>query len=158
MPESVRTVEMGPRMVGMGRKFDEFELSMNRAAGKAAPAAHGIFKDALLQMTFDDARKILRGGDTAATSYFKAKTSGRLTAAFRPTVEWAMEEVGTVKQCKQLTGPVPLGRSKSFDITNHIVGKAMDGLFHMLGLEERRIRTGPAARVTPLLQEVFGKR
>ena len=92
MPEKFCTVEKGLRMAGMGAKVDEFELSMNRAAEKAAPAARGIFKDALNQMTFDDARKILTGGNTAATEYFRSKTSEKLASTFKPTVESAMAD------------------------------------------------------------------
>ena len=161
MPEKLRAVEKGLRMAGMGSKVDEFELSMNRAAEKAAPAARGIFKDALLQMSFDDARKILTGGETSATEYFKAKTSERLTAAFRPTVESAMAETGVVKQYKQLTSSVPLlawGGGGGFDITDYVVRKSLDGLFYMLGQEEKKIRSDPAAQITPLLREIFGKR
>ena len=160
MPEKLRTVEKGLRLAGMGGKIDEFELSMNRAAEKAAPAARGIFKDALTHMSFDDARKILTGGDTSATEYFKAKTSDKLTAAFRPTVEEAMADTGVVTQYNQLMGSVsalPFGRSASFDITGYVVGKTLDGLFYMVGQEEKKIRTNPAAQVTPLLKEVFGK-
>jgi hypothetical protein len=161
MPEKLRTVEKGLRMAGMGAQLDEFELSMNRAAEKAAPAARGIFKDALTQMTFDDARKILTGGNTSATDYFKAKTSEKLAATFRPTVESAMADTGVVKQYKQLTSGIaslPFGRSQSFDITDYVVGKALDGLFYMVAQEETKIRTNPAAQITPLLKEVFGKR
>ena len=153
-------MEKGLRLAGMGSKLDEFELSMNRAAEKAAPAARGIFKDALTQMTFDDARKILTGGDTSATEYFKAKTSEKLAATFRPTVDSAMADTGVVTQYKQLAGGIPslpFGRSASFDITDYVVGKALDGLFYMLGQEEKKIRTNPAAQITPLLKEVFGK-
>ena len=160
MPEKLRTVEKGLRMAGMGAKLDEFELSMNRAAEKAAPAARAIFKDALTQMTFDDVRKIFTGGDTAATQYFKDKTSDKLSAAFRPTVESAMEQTGVVKQYKQLSGALPslpFGRSQSFDITDYVVGKTLDGLFYMLGQEEKKIRSDPAAQITPLLKQVFGK-
>jgi hypothetical protein len=161
LPDKIRAVEKGLRAAGMGAKVDEFELSMNRAAEKAAPAARDIFKDALMRMTFDDARKILTGGDTSATDYFKEKTSDKLTVAFRPTVETAMEETGVVKQYKQLTGglqSLPFGRGQSFDITDYVVGKTLDGLFYVLGQEEKKIRTNPAARITPLLREVFGKR
>ena len=104
LPDRLRSAEKGLRLAGMGPKVDEFELSMNHAAEKAAPAARNIFKDALTQMTFDDARKILTGGDTSATEYFKAKTSERLLVAFKPTVESAMDDTGVVKQYKQLTG------------------------------------------------------
>ena len=162
MPEKLRGAEKGLHLAGMGPKIDEFELSMNRAAEKAAPAARGIFKEALMQMTFDDAGKILTGGNTSATEYFKAKTSDKLTIAFKPTVESAMDETGVVKQYKQLTGgglpSLPFGRSQSFDITDYVVGKTLDGLFYMLGQEEQKIRTNPTAQITPLLKEVFGKK
>ena len=114
-----------------------------------------------MQMTFVDARKILTGGDTSATEYFKSKTSGTLTAAFKPTVESAMADTGVIQQYKQLTGGMQsfaFGRSQSFDITDYVVSKALDGLFYMLGQEEKKIRTNPAAQLTPLLKEVFGKR
>ncbi len=107
LPEKLRMVEKGLRAAGMGPKVDEFELSMNRAAEKAAPAARDIFKDALMQMTFDDARKILTGGNTSATEYFKAKTSDKLTVMFKPTVETAMADTGVVTQYKQLAGNIP---------------------------------------------------
>ena len=161
LPQNLRTAEKALRLAGMGEKIDEFEVSMNRAAEKAAPAARAIFKEALLKMTFTDARKILTGGDTAATDFFKQKTSEQLTAAFKPTVESAMAESGVVKQYTQLTGglrSLPFGRGQTFDITDYVVGKALDGLFFMLGQEEKKIRTNPAAQVTPLLKEVFGKR
>jgi len=161
MPEKLRSAEKGLRMAGMGSKIDEFELSMNRAAEKAAPAARAIFKEALTQMTFDDGRKILSGGDTSATEYFKAKTSTELTAAFKPTVASAMDETGVVEQYKHLSGgmrSLPFGGSQSFDITDYVVGKTLDGLFYMVGQEEKKIRTNPAAQITPLLKEVFGNR
>ena len=161
LPDKLRTLEKGLRMAGMGPKIDEFEVSMNRAAETAAPAARAIFKDALLQMTFVDARKILTGGDTSATEYFKSKTSETLTSAFKPTVESAMADTGVIQQYKQLTGGMQsfaFGRSQSFDITDYVVSKTLDGLFYMLGQEEKKIRTNPAAQLTPLLKEVFGKR
>ena len=161
LPDSLRTAEKGLRLVGMGAKIDEFELSMNRAAEKAVPAARNIFKDAVTQMTFDDVRKIMTGGNTSATDYFKTKTAEKLSASFRPTVESAMDDVGVVKQYKQLTGglqSLPFARGQDFDITSYVVGKTLDGLFHMLGEEEKKIRTDPAAQITPLLKEVFGKR
>ncbi len=161
LPEKLRSLEKGLRMAGMGAKVDEFELSMNRAAEKAAPAARDIFKGALAQMTFDDARRIMTGGDTAATEYFKNKTSDKLTAAFRPTVESTMADTGVVTQYQHLTGALPslsFAHTPSLDITDYVVGKALDGLFYMLGQEEKKIRTNPAAQITPLLKEVFGKR
>jgi Protein of unknown function (DUF4197) len=161
MPEKLQSVEKGLRALGQGAKIDEFVLSMNRAAEKAAPAAKSIFWDAITGMSFEDARKILGGGDTAATDYFRAKTGDALTAAFRPVVTESMKDVGVIQQYKQLQGAyqsVPFASSlPSFDIEQYVVAKALDGLFLVLGEEERKIRTDPAARVTDLLKKVFGK-
>jgi hypothetical protein len=160
MPEKLRTVEKGLRAVGYGPKIDEFVLSMNRAAEQAAPAAKQIFWDALEQMTFEDARKILSGNETAATEYFKGKTTDKLTTAFRPVVDKSMNEVGVTRQYNELVGryeSIPFVKKETFDLDHYVVTKALDGLFHVLGEEERKIRTNPEARVTGLLKEVFGK-
>jgi hypothetical protein len=160
MPEKLRTLETGLRAVGYGPKLDEFVLSMNRAAERAAPAAKQIFWDAIGAMTFDDAQKILKGNETAATEYFRGKTGDKLSAAFRPTVEQATNEVGVTRQYKELVGryqAIPFAKSESLDVDQYVVGKALDGLFHVLGEEEKKIRTNPTARVTDLLKEVFGK-
>jgi hypothetical protein len=160
MPEKMRTMEKGLRTIGYGPQVDEFILSMNRAAERAAPGAKQIFWNAIGEMTFDDARKILAGGDTAATDYFKAKTTDKLTAAFTPVVDQATNEVGVTRQYKELVGKfqtIPFMKSETLDINHYVVTKALDGLFYMVGEEEKKIRTNPAARVTDLLKEVFGK-
>jgi hypothetical protein len=160
MPEKLRTVETGLRAVGYGSQVDEFVRSMNRAAERAAPFARDIFSDAITAMSFDDARKILSGGDTAATQYFKDKTTDKLTAAFRPVVENAMNEVGVTRQYRELIGraqAIPFMKTEGLDTDQYVVGKGLDGLFLVLGEEEKKIRTNPAARVTDLLKDVFGK-
>jgi hypothetical protein len=158
MPERLRSLEKGVRLLGYGSQVDEFVLSMNRAAEQAAPLAKQIFWNAITEMSFEDARKILSGADTAATDYFKGKTSDKLAAAFRPVVEQQMNEVGVTRQYKSLVQrfrDVPFARIEAFDIDSYVVAKALDGLFSVLGEEERKIRTNPAARVTDLLKEVF---
>jgi Protein of unknown function (DUF4197) len=161
LPKQLQSVEQGLRVIGQGDKVDEFVLSMNRAAEKAAPGAKDIFWGAIKSMSFDDARKILTGGDTAATEYFRAKTSGTLTAAFRPVVADSMKDVGVIQQYKQLQSSyqsVPFASSlPSVDIESYVVSKALDGLFLVLGEQEKKIRTNPAAQVTDILKKVFGK-
>ncbi|NWG03224.1 MAG: DUF4197 domain-containing protein [Syntrophaceae bacterium] len=160
MPEKLKTFEKGLRAVGYGPQVDEFVLSMNRAAEKAAPLAKDIFWGAIKEMTFDDARKILAGGDTAATEYFKGKTTNRLITLFKPIVSKSMNEVGVTRQYKELVGryeSIPFVKKESFDLDQYVVTKALDGLFHMVGEEEKKIRKNPAARTTDLLKEVFGK-
>lgn len=161
MPKPLQSMEQPLRLVGFGPQMDEFVVGMNRAAEKAVPFAKEIFWDAIGEMTFDDSRKILAGSDTAATDYFKAKTSKKLNAAFRPTVEDVMNQIGVNQQYNQLIDrykSVPFAKSIAFDQNQYVTEKATDGLFFMVGQEEKKIRTNPAARVTDLLKEVFGSR
>ncbi len=159
MPEKLRLIEKAMRLAGMGGQVDEVILGMNRAAEAAAPKAKPIFWEALKAMTFDDARKIFSGGDTAATMYFKDKTSARLTAEFRPIVSKSMNEVGVVRRFEEFTAKaksLPFVKPETLDLEQYVLTKSLDGLFHVLGEEERKIRTDPAAQVTSLLKEVFG--
>ena len=161
LPEKLRAVGKGMRMVGMGAQVDELEVGMNRAAEQATPAAKQIFIKAVTGMTFADARQILSGGDTAATEYFKRTSSDQLTAAFAPIVHQAMERVGVIKQydkVMQNSVAVSLAGNQNFSLDKYVVGKTMDGLFYMLGEEEKKIRKDPAAQVTSLLKEVFGRK
>lgn len=145
------------RVMGMGSKLDEFVLSMNRAAEKAAPGAERFFKEAITAMTIEDALGIVRGGDTAATDFFKRKTGPQITTAFTPVVKDAMNQTGVGRQFDAVTAS-PLGKLTGFDLDSYVVGKSVDGLFLILGQEEKKIRTNPAAQVTPLLKKVFGAR
>ena len=160
VPDKVRKVTDVLGKVGYQKEVDEFVLSMNRAAEKAAPRAKTYFVDAIREMTFEDARKILGGGDTAATEYFRSKTQKKLYDEFRPSVSASMDEVGVTRSYKNMVGKfstLPLVKSpESIDLDDYVTGKALDGLFFMLGQEEKKIRTDPAARVTDLLKDVFG--
>jgi|SRR5271165_904955 len=158
LPPKLQTVGKGMRMLGMGAQVDELEVGMNRAAEQATPQAKAIFLSAVKRMTFDDARKILTGGDTAATEYFKSTSSGDLTTAFTPIVQRSMERVGVVQQYNQVLQGAPGGSALAgqFDLNKYVVGKTLDGLFLMLGQEEKKIRQNPAAQTTALLKEVFG--
>jgi hypothetical protein len=160
LPDKLNTLGKGMRLLGMGAKVDELEVGMNRAAEKATPKAKAIFLSALEKMSFDDARKILTGSDTAATEYFKGSSSGDLTTAFSPIVHESMENVGVIKQYNGMLQSAPGGSALAgrFDLDKYVVGKTLDGLFYMLGQEERKIRKNPAAQTTTLLKEVFGHR
>jgi Protein of unknown function (DUF4197) len=160
MPSQLQPIEKGLRAVGYGPQLDELVLSMNRAAERAAPAAKPIFLEAITAMSFDDARKIVTGSPTAATEYFKGKTSEKLTAAFQPVVAQTMREVGVTRQYQELMGraqAIPFLKSQTFDLDHYVVAKSLDGLFFVLGQEEQKIRTNPAARATDLLKQVFGR-
>ena len=160
MPEKIQKIADVLRRTGYQKEVDDFILSMNRAAERAAPQARSIFIEAVKGMTFDDARRILSGGDTAATDYFKGKTSPKLYEAFKPVISKSVDEVGATRSYKQMMGKyesIPFMKKESLDLDDYVTNKALDGLFYMLGQEEKKIRTDPAARVTDLLKTVFGK-
>ena len=160
LPPKLETVGRGLRLLGMGDKVDELETGMNRAAEQATPQAKQIFLAALRKMTFEDARHILTGDDTAATEYFKRTSSVDLTTAFSPIVHTTMEHVGVVQQYDRVIKSAPGGSTiaNEFDLDKYVVGKTLDGLFYMLGQEEQKIRKNPAAQTTALLKEVFGRK
>lgn len=160
MPEKIRAVADVLAKVGYQRQVDDFIVSMNRAAEKAAPMATDYFVGAIKEMTFDDARNILNGGDTAATDYFKAKTYDKVYTAFKPVISSSINDVGVTRSYKEMMGKyeaIPFVRKESVDLDHYVTTKALDGLFYMVAEEEKKIRTDPAARVTELLKTVFGK-
>jgi hypothetical protein len=160
MPSSIQKVAEVARMAGYQKQVAEFILSMNRAAEAAAPLASRYFGDAIRDMSVNDARGILTGGDTAATEFFRAKTRDKLYAAFKPVVSQKVGEVGATSAYKNMMGryeSVPMVRSQSLDLDDYVTNKSLDGLFHRVGEEEKKIRTNPVARSTDLLKSVFGK-
>ncbi|MDD5010451.1 MAG: DUF4197 domain-containing protein [Syntrophorhabdaceae bacterium] len=161
LPKNIQTAADVLGKLGYQKQVDDFILSMNRAAENAAPKARKFFVDAIKEMTFDDAVKILRGSDTSATEYFKSKTFDKIYAAFKPPVSESMNKVGVTRSYKEMTGKytssVPFGNMESVDLDHYVTTKTLDGLFFMVGQEEKKIRTNPAARTTDLLRQVFGK-
>jgi hypothetical protein len=159
MPEKIQSAADMLAKVGYQKEVDSFVLSMNRAAEKAAPKAVDIFVGAIKAMTFDDARKILGGGNTAATDFFREKTRTTLFGEFKPVVTNSMSKVGVAQSYKKMTAgydKVPFMKKEDIDLDNYITNKSLDGLFHMVAEEEKKIRTDPAAQVTDLLKKVFG--
>ena len=147
------------RKAGFQPQVDELILTMNRAAEKAAPLAATHFANAIRGMGIQDVRAILQGGDTGATAFFERKTRDLLFAAFKPSVSKTVEQGGASRAYKSLMERVErlplLGRQK-FDLEDHVTNKALDGLFYMVGEEEKKIRRNPLARTTSLLKTVFG--
>ncbi len=161
LPGALSSVATALRGIGMGAQVDELELAMNRAAEKAAREATPVFADAISQMSFADAGGILRGGDTAATEYFEKTTSEPLRARFAPIVGRAMEGAGVGRLYEQLIGrytsAVPFARAPSLDLDAYVTEQTLAGLFRVVGEEEKKIRSNPAARATDLLKQVFGR-
>ena len=160
LPEKVQKVEKPLRKIGLSKQVDEFIVTMNRAAEKSAPQAKDILVGAVKEMTIVDAINILKGGDTAATEYMRSKTYDKLYGAFKPTVTKAVMDVGVTKAYQQLVDKAKktkLIKEGDLDLDHHVTSKALDGLFYLLGQEEKKIRKDPVAQVTDLLKKVFGK-
>jgi hypothetical protein len=159
MPENLHAVDMTLRTIGRGSLIDEFVTSMNRAAEAAAPLARGVFLDTIKQMSFEDALTIVRGKNHEATDYLRRNAGPRLDTLFRPVVGEQLNKVGTTRSfdamMKRVSG-LPLGGKSAFDLEAYVTGKALDGLFLMIGREEEKIRKDPVARTTDLLRKVFG--
>ena len=161
LPEKIQMMSEALRAAGFDKEVDAFILSMNRAAEKAAPKAKPILIAAVKEMSFQDARNILNGENTAATEYFQGKTSTKLSDAFKPVISSNMNKVGVTKSYKALKNKylaiLPLSTTESIDLDRYVTTKALDGLFHMLGQEEAKIRTNPKARTTEILKKVFAE-
>lgn len=158
MPPEAQKVESTLRNVGLGSVVDKAILSMNRGAEEAAKSAAPIFINAIKQMSITDAIGILRGGDFAATNYFKQKTTAALTTAFKPVITSSLQKVDATKYWTDVFtvynrfSKTPVNT----DLSAYVTQRAIDGIFHEVSLEEQKIRKDPAARVTDLLKTVFG--
>jgi len=157
MPEEVQKVEKKMRMLGMGKIVDNTILSMNRAAEDASKSAANIFITAIRNMSISDALGILRGQDTAATSYLRGATNAQLTAAFRPVIEASLQKVEATKYWKDFFTAYNKVSSEpvNTDLTSYVTERAMKGIFHYVAEEEKKIRKDPAARVNDILKKVF---
>ncbi|MDQ6763200.1 MAG: DUF4197 domain-containing protein [Bacteroidota bacterium] len=158
LPEQVRTVESKMRMLGLGKMVDNAELSLNRAAEDASKAAAPIFLSAIKKMTVTDAVNILRGSDTAATSYLRRTTSPELINAFMPVIEESLKKVDATKYWKDVFNTYNKFSSAPVDtdINSYVTNKALNGIFYYVAQEEVGIRKNPAQRVSDILKKVFG--
>ncbi len=160
MPAEAKKVETTLRNAGMGQMVDDAILSMNRAAEEASKSAAPIFIDAIKQINFQDALGILRGTDTAATSYLRGKTISPLTSAFQPVIDEALQKTGATKHWKtvfETYNKLPTTfRKINTDLSGYVTEKALTGLFYQVAIEEQQIRKNPAARVNDVLKKVFG--
>lgn len=159
MPAEAKKAETTLRNFGMSALVDKAILSMNRAAEDAASGVSTIFWDAIKQMSVQDGLSILRGGDFAATEFLKKNTTAILTAKMRPVIQASLDKVNATSYWKDVfTNYNKFSKQQiNTDLTAYVTGKAMDGLFYEIGLEEQKIRKDPAAQVTDLLKKVFAK-
>lgn len=143
----------------MSRMADDLELRLNRAAEAAVPKAKGLFVDAIAKMTIGDAKKILNGPKDSATRYFWGKMSAPLATEMKPIVNNQLTKVGAIASYDRMIGQyksIPFVPSAKADLTQYVLGKAIDGVFLYLGREEAAIRETPAKRTTKILKKVFG--
>ena len=160
LPEEFDSVAAALRTIGLGNQVDSLEMAMNRAAERASGEAKAVFWDAVTRMTLYDVYGILNGGETAATDYFRAKTSDSLRNRIHPIVVGKMGEVGLYKLYNQIIttyNTLPLVSKPAINLEDYVTEKTLDGLFIIIAQEEQQIRKNPAARTTKLLQEVFGR-
>ncbi len=147
------------KTLGQGRKVDELLTAMNRAAEAAVPAAQPLLLAAVKGMSVDDGLKILRGGDDAVTQYFAGKTRSPLIEKFLPLVTQATQKVALADKYNAVAGKAAglgLVRQEDANIQQYVTGRAIDGLFLVIGEEERKIRQDPLGTGSALLKKVFG--
>ena len=159
LPPSLQRVERGLRAFGMRRQADELVLTMNRAAEAAVPEAKQLLVDAVKTMSVQDAKGILGGGDTAATDYFQRSTRSQLGRRFLPIVKQATDRVGLAQQYNALAGQgVALGLVKEDQgsIESYVTQKALDGLYFMIGEQEKAFRRDPVGATSDIVRRVFG--
>jgi hypothetical protein len=159
LPPSLKRVESGLRLIGMRKQADELVLTMNRAAEAAAPEAKALLGDAVRKMTVQDAKQILTGGDTAATQYFRRTTQTQLTERFLLIVKKATDRVGLAQQYNSIAGQgASLGLIKEDQATieRYVTQKALDGLYFMIGEQEKAFRQNPLGASSDIVKRVFG--
>jgi len=159
LPDALKRIESGLRMFGMQRQADELVTAMNRAAEQAVPEAKALLMGAIKNMSVQDVKGILAGGETAATDYFRKTTSDQLTQKFLPIVTQATSKVGLAEKYNSLAGQgaqLGLIDAKQAKIENYVTQKALDGLFLMIAEQEKAIRRDPLGSATGMAQKVFG--
>jgi len=158
LPEELRKVDSGLRKIGLSSLADQGLLVLNRAAEDAVKEATPIFIDAVKNMTIADAKGILMGSDNSATMYLQNNTSQALYVKFNPVIKNSFSKVGADKVWENIItkyNSIPLVNKVNPDLTDYTTNKAMEGVFKMIAVEEKNIRTDLSARTSTLLQRVF---
>jgi hypothetical protein len=159
LPPKLAQAEKAMRMLGMGKHADELVTSMNRAAEAAVPEARTLLVDSVKQMSVQDAKNILTGGDDAATRYFRRTTHDKLALRFLPIVKSATAKVGVAQRYNEFAGKgaqLGLLDAREANLDTYITDRALDGLYSMLADEERAIRKDPLGQSSGLIRKVFG--
>ena len=147
------------KATGQGKKVDELVLAMNRAAEAAVPVAKPLFVKAVKAISVDDALKVVRGGPTSVTDFFATKTREPLSGEFLPIVTRATEKVSLAERYNAVASKAAASGLVKGDDTNvqkYVTARALDGLFRMIGEEEKKIRADPVKTGSAILKQVFG--
>lgn len=159
LPDGLRQAQSVLRLMGQGRQAEELEVAMNRAAEAAVPHARELLTHAVRTMTVQDARSIVAGGDDSVTRYFQGRTEAPLTQRFLPIVAQATEKLGLVQMYNRYAGQAAqfgVVRQEDANVQSYVTRKALDGLFLVIGEQERAIRNDPVGTGSAILKKVFG--
>jgi hypothetical protein len=158
LPQELQKVDKTLRDIGLGKLADEGLKAINRAAEDAVKEATPIFVSAVKQITFNDAKQILLGNNRAATQYLEHKTHSQLYQKFNPVINKSFSKVGADKIWSNIItkyNAIPFTNNVNPDLTDYVTGKALKGVFAMIAIEEKEIRTKLSSRTTDLLKRVF---
>lgn len=158
LPGWLETVRSALSRVGQSDMLDDLTLRLNRGAETATAQVKPLFWDSIEAMTLQDVMDIYNGPDDAATQYFRRTMDQPLKGRMRPVIDTSLADVGAIQSYEQTISQykqIPFVPDVKGDLTDHVLGKSMDGIFHYIGKEEAAIRNDPVKRVTPLLQKVF---
>ena len=159
LPDNLQRAKSAMKLMGKGREVDELERALNRAAEEAVPQSKQLLTNAVKAMTVEDAKRILTGGDDSVTQFFKSKTAPQLTERFLPVVSKVTAKSGLAQQYNALAGQAAqfgLVKADEATIERYVTQKALDGLYTMIGEEERKIRANPIAAGSDIVRRVFG--
>ena len=159
LPSSLQKIQKGMKLIGMGKQSDELVLKMNRAAEAAVPEAKTLLVDSIKKMSLADAKTILTGPQDAATQYFKKTTSTQMGEKFLPIVEKATANVSladSYNKYAEMGSKFGVVKKEDANINKYVTGKALDGVYYMIGQEEAAIRKDPLGQASSLLKKVFG--
>ena len=159
LPKSLKKIEKGMKLMGMGKQSDELVLKMNRAAEAAVPEAKALLVDSIKQMTLADAKAILTGPQDAATQYFKKATSVQMGEKFLPIVQKATENVqlaSSYNKYAEMGSKFGVVKKEDANIEQYVTNKALDSVYLMIAKEEAAIRKNPLGQASSLLKKVFG--
>jgi hypothetical protein len=160
LPGYLNQAAQGLKLIGQQKRVDELVLAMNRAAEAAVPEGKAVLLNAVKAMSVDDAKRIITGGDTSVTDFFAAKTRQPLSVKFLPIVSRETEKVGLAEKYNAVAGKAAgmgLLKPQDANVEQYVTGKTLDGLYLVIGEEERKIRKDPIGTGSALLAKVFGR-